>query len=166
MKLPEIEKRMHSKKEFLDDLAMTFGGMVTEEEIFGDVTTGPQGDIQMATSLARNMVMRYGMSESIGPIALVNEKSSMLPGIDGSKKDFSSEMAAKVDKEVRRILDEAKERARNIILENKNLLDVIAKKLLEVEILERDEYEEILKLHGVKIKPREGENNDKISEQK
>lgn len=162
MKLPEIEKRMHSKKEFLDDLAMTFGGMVTEEEIFGDVTTGPQGDIQMATSLARNMVMRYGMSESIGPIALVNEKSSMLPGMDGSQRDFSPDMAAKVDKEIRRILDEAKERARKIVLDNKELLDVISKKLLEVEILERDEYEEILKAHGVEVKPRENAKKDKI----
>lgn len=152
MKLPEIEKRLHSKKEFLDDIAMTFGGYVTEEEVFGDITTGPSGDIQMATDLARKMVTRYGMSDNLGPVALSSE-----PGrANGSEygKDYSSKVAADIDSEIKRIVEEGKERAREIIKTHRKVLDAIAKKLLEVEILERKEYEELLKANGIDIEPK------------
>lgn len=152
MKLPEIEKRLHSKKEFLDDIAMTFGGYVAEEEVFGDITTGPSGDIQMATDLARKMVTRYGMSDNLGPVALSSE-----PGrANGSEygKDYSSKVAADIDSEIKRIVEEGKERAREIIKTHRKVLDAIAKKLLEVEILERKEYEELLKANGIDIEPK------------
>jgi len=154
MKLPEIEKRLPSKKEFIDDIAMTFGGYVTEEEVFGDITTGPSGDLQMATSLARKMVTRYGMSEKVGPVALVGEGGSLMPGIEAPKK-YSAQTAALIDEEVKRIVEEGKETARKVVLDHRNVLDVIAKRLLEVETLERDEYEEILKAHGIAVKERE-----------
>jgi len=150
MKLPEIEKRMHSKKEFLDDLAMTFGGFAVEEIVFGDISTGPSGDIQQATSMARNMVMRYGMSEKIGSVALVDDKGAMFPGA----RDHSDEMASQVDAEVRSLIEEAKERARVIVTKHRKVLDAIAEELLRVEILERDDYEVILKAHGIAVRER------------
>jgi len=150
MKLPEVEKRMHTKKEFLDDLAMTFGGYAVEEIVFGDISTGPSGDIQQATAMARNMVMRYGMSDKIGSVALVDDKGSMFPGA----RDHSDNMAAQIDEEVRAIIEEAKDRAREIVTKYRKVLDVIAEELLRVEILERDEYEVILKAHGIPVRER------------
>lgn len=162
MKLPEVEKRLHSKSEFLDDIAMTFGGYVTEQEVFGDITTGPSGDIQMATRLARSMVTRYGMSDALGPVALALEPGKSMPGYP---KEYSSKVAADIDAEIKRIVEEGREKARSVIKEHRKVLDAIAKKLLEVETLERDEYEDILKANGIEVKKRNkidrGEKKDK-----
>jgi len=154
MKIPEVEKRLHSKKEFLDDIAMTFGGYVTEQEVFGDITTGPAGDIQMATNLARNMVTRYGMSDTLGSVALSNDGGS-LPGTESQNKNYSSKVAADIDSEIRSIIEEGKERAREIVIKHRSVLDAIAEKLLEVETLERDEYEKVLIANGIAVKKRE-----------
>jgi cell division protease FtsH len=164
MKLPEIEKRLPSRAEFLDDLAMTFGGYVTEQLVFGDVTTGPSGDLQMATSLARKMVMRYGMSDVLGPVAFASEGGSMLPGIEAGSKKYAEATAAQIDAEVKRMLEEARERAREVVTTHRPLLDAIAKRLLEVETIERDEYEQILIAHGISVKPREKKEGIEIRE--
>jgi len=165
MKLPEIEKRLPSKKEFLDDIAMTFGGYVTEQLVFGDITTGPSGDLQMATSMARKMVTRYGMSDKIGPVALSSEGGSVMPGFEGMQtKKYSETIATHIDEEIRRILEEGKTRAHEVVVEHRKVLDAIAKRLLEVETIERDEYEQILVAHGIAIKARQKKEGVEIRE--
>lgn len=158
MKLPELEKSLHSKAEFIDDIAMTFGGFAAEKIVFGDTTTGPSGDIQQATRLARSMVTRYGMSDSLGAVALDSEPGGFIGGMGMSSKDFSEKIGAEIDEEIRRIVEEGKQTAFNILNEKRNVLDIIAKRLLEVETLERDEYEQILIANGISVRPREKMN--------
>ncbi|MBP9763198.1 MAG: ATP-dependent zinc metalloprotease FtsH [Candidatus Pacebacteria bacterium] len=154
MKLPELEKSLHSRAEFIDDIAMTFGGYAAEMIVFGDVTTGPSNDLQVASMLARSMVTRYGMSEAIGPVALESEGRTIsgAPGVDG--KDFSEKISSEVDGEIRRIVETGLKTATDVLNDKRNVLDAIAKRLLEVEVLERDDYEQILIAHGISIRPR------------
>jgi cell division protease FtsH len=150
LKLPEEDRRMQSKKEFLDDIAMTLGGYVTEEMIFGDLTTGPSNDLQVIAALARDMVTKYGMSEKLGPVALEGGRPLIGGGIS-EERSYSPEVARQIDDEVARLIEEGKERARTILGAHRPALDAIAKKLIEVETLERDEYEAILKEQGIEI---------------
>lgn len=152
LKLPDQDRRMHTKKEFLDDIAMTLGGYVTEEMIFGDLSTGPSNDLQVVANLARDMVTKYGMSEKIGPVALEASSSRLISGEDARGSKHGAQTAKLVDEEVTRIIEEGKERARKVLEENIDALHAISKKLAEVEVLEREEYEAELKKHGVEIK--------------
>ncbi len=155
LKLPETENRLQSRAEFIDDIAMTYGGYAAEMLVFGDVTTGPSNDLQVATGLARSMVTRYGMTDAIGPVALESDGGRLIsgaPGVDG--KDFSEKLGADIDAEVRRILDEGMATAKRVLTEKRAVLDAIAKNLLEVETIERDEYEKILIAHGIAVRPR------------
>ncbi len=151
LKLPDEDRRMQSKKEFLDDIAMTLGGYVTEEMVFGDLTTGPSNDLQVIANLARDMVTKYGMSEKFGPIALEATGGRLIGGGHSEDRGYSLEVAREIDEEVRRIVDTAKQQARDILTKYRSALDVVAKRLIEVETLEREEYEAILKAQGVKI---------------
>jgi cell division protease FtsH len=151
LKLPDEDKKMQSKKEFLDDIAVSLGGYVAEEMVFGDLTTGPSNDLQVLTGLARDMVTKYGMSD-LGPIALEGEGGKALFGRGPSEKEYSEAVSAKIDAEVKRIIDEAFEKARTILTEHRKLLDIIAKRLVEVENIERDEYEKIIVANGIPLK--------------
>ena len=151
LKLPDEDRRMHSKKEFLDDIAMTLGGYVTEEMIFDDLTTGPSNDLQVIANLARDMVTKYGMSSKLGPVALEGSGGRLIGGGYGEDRGYSPEVAKAIDEEVSRIIEAGKDKAREILTEHRTALDAIAKKLVEVETLERDEYEAILKAEGVEI---------------
>lgn len=162
LKLPTEERKLQSRKVFIDDLAMTLGGYVTEEMFFGDVTTGPSNDLQVATALAHDMVTRYGMSEEFGPIALEGDSGRAMFG-NGVDDDRHSEVvSAKIDAEIKRLIDNAYNKAKEVVTENKKVLEIIAKRLLEVETLEREEYEQILVANGIAI---ESQNNksDKTS---
>jgi len=151
LKLPDQDRKMHSKKEFLDDIAMTLGGYVTEEMIFDDLTTGPSNDLQVAAGLARDMVTKYGMSE-LGPIALEGTGKQLISGGMSEDRGYSDQIAKAIDDEVATIINNGKDRARQILTDNRQALDVISKRLLEVETLEREEYEAILAKAGVEIK--------------
>jgi len=151
LKLPDEDRRMASKKEFLDDIAMTLGGYVTEEMIFDDLTTGPSNDLQVIANLARDMVTKYGMSATLGPVALEGTGGRMIGGGYSEDRGYSLEVAKQIDDEVRAIIEGGKTRAREIITKHRSALDAIAKRLLEVETLEREEYEAILKTQGVPI---------------
>ena len=151
LKLPDEDRRMHSKKEFLDDIAMTLGGYVTEEMIFDDLTTGPSNDLQVIANLARDMVTKYGMSDKLGPVALEGSGGRLIGGGMSEDRGYSPEVAKAIDDEVARIIEEGKNTAREILTEHRQALDAIAAKLMEVETLERDEYEAILKEAGVAI---------------
>jgi len=151
LKLPDQDRKMHSKKEFLDDIAMTLGGYVTEEMIFDDLTTGPSNDLQVIANLARDMVTKYGMSEKLGPVALEGSGGRLIGGGMSEDRGYSPQIAKDIDEEVARIIEEGKDRAREILTTHRGALDAIARKLVEVETLEREEYEEILKAEGVEI---------------
>lgn len=151
LKLPDEDRRMQSRKEFLDDIAMTLGGYVTEEMIFNDLTTGPSNDLQVIAQLARDMVTKYGMSEKIGPVAIEATGGRLIGGGHAEERGYSLEVAREIDEEVRAIIETAKQRARDILTKNRPALDAVAKRLVEVETLEREEYEAILTAQGVKI---------------
>ena len=152
LKLPDQDRRMHTRKEFMDDIAMTLGGYVTEEMVFGDLSTGPSNDLQVIANLARDMVTKYGMSDELGPVALEGTGGRMLGGGVSEDRGYSPQVAQAIDLEVAKIIKEGKESARAILTKHRKALDVISKKLVEVETMERDEYEALLKQEGVEIK--------------
>ncbi|MFH1366122.1 MAG: ATP-dependent zinc metalloprotease FtsH [Patescibacteria group bacterium] len=154
LKLPLEERRLQSKKEFIDDIAMSLGGYVAEQMIFGDITTGPSSDLQVATNLARAMVTRWGMSDVIGPIALVDSGGRPQYG-EIAGKEFSETVSTKVDGEVSRIIDDGLKTAQKVLAEHKKAFTAIALKLIEVETLEQEEYEKILTAYGILLKRKE-----------
>lgn len=155
LKLPFEDKRMQSKKEFLDDIAMSLGGYVAEKMIFDDVTTGPSNDLQVSSSLARDMVTKFGMSDKLGTIALESPEGRALFGNGVGNKEYSEKVSAEIDGEVKKIMDDAYAKATKIITEHRKLLDAIAKRLVETETLEREEFESILVAHGVTPKKKQ-----------
>ncbi len=152
LKLPTDERRLTNRHVFMDDIAMTYGGYAAEEEVYGVITTGPSGDLEQATSMARAMVTRYGMSEAVGPLALESETNRVIYGRGSGDREYSEEMSKIVDAEIKKIVEHGLNTARKIVKEKRVVLDAIAEKLLEVENLEREEYEIILKAHGIAIK--------------
>jgi cell division protease FtsH len=150
--LPLEDRKMQSKKEFLDDIAVSLGGYVVEKMMFDDVTTGPSNDLQVSTALARDMVTKYGMSEKIGVLALESSGGRAMFGKGVEDNSLSEKITADVDSEVARIMDEAYKKAENVVTKHKNALDAIAKRLIEVENIERDEYESIIVAHGIQPK--------------
>ncbi len=155
LKLPLEERRLQSRKEFLDDIAVAMGGYVAEVMLFDDVTTGPSNDLAVATGLARSMVIRYGMSEHLGPMAF-DDSGKFSRGIPG-EREYSEEMSSQIDKEISKILNDAKHVAEKVITKHRGVLDAIAGKLISVETLERKEFEELLVLHGIEPKRLEDE---------
>ena len=149
LKLPFEDKKMQSRKQFLDDIAATLGGYVAEEMLFDDVSTGPSNDLSVITAIARDMVMHYGMSEKLGPISFGERQMGNEP--------YSEQVAAKIDAEVTRIIEEAKVRATTAINEHRDALDAIAKELIEKETVERADFEKILIANGITPKKREEE---------
>jgi cell division protease FtsH len=154
LKLPLEERRLQSKKEFIDDIAMSLGGYVSEQMMFGDITTGPSSDLQVATNLARAMVTRWGMSDAIGPVALSDSPGRTQYG-ETPEKEFSESVAAKVDSEISRIINDGLKTAERVIKENKKPFTAIALRLIEVETIEQEEYEKILVAHGIILKKKD-----------
>ncbi len=152
LKLPFEERKLQSRKEFLDDIAVSLGGYVAELMIFGDLTTGASNDLQVSTALARDMVTRYGMSEKIGPIALESAQGKVMFGMGVADREYSEKVASEIDAEVSRIMIEAREIARKTLLDNKKVFEAISKRLIEVETIEREEYESILVANGIQLK--------------
>ena len=155
LKIPLEERKLQTKSEFLDDIAMSLGGLAAERMVFGDITTGPSNDLQVATGLARAMVTRWGMSDEVGPVALESDGGRTLFGGQGSNGDMSEATHAIVNREVKKIMDDGLKRAEQVLTEYRTVLDAIANQLMEVETLERAEYENIIKAHGIKLKKKE-----------
>ena len=155
LKLPFEDKKMQSKKEFLDDIAMSLGGYVAEKTVFDDVTTGASNDLQVLTALARTMVTRYGMSDKMGTVALEGDGGRALFGVGVESKTYSEKVSAEIDAEVKKIIGEAYDKAERIITTHRTLLNAIAKRLVEKETMEREEFEQILVLNGVTPKKKE-----------
>jgi cell division protease FtsH len=153
--LPFEDRKLQSKKEFLDDIAVALGGYVTEKMIFNDLTTGPSNDLQVSTALARDMVTKYGMSEKMGPVALEGEGGRALFGRGVGDKEYSDKVNAEIDKEVSEIMDSNMKRAEQIIKDHRKALDAIAKRLIETETIEREEFEKIITANGIIPKKKE-----------
>ncbi len=151
-KLPIEENKLQSKKEFLDDIAVSLGGYVVEKNIFGDITTGPSNDLQVSTALARDMVTKYGMSDKMGPIALEAPSGKPLFGTGVGDRDYSESVGGAIDAEVSKIMNDAMKRVEKIVKDHRPILDAIAERLIEVESIEQKEFEEILIAHGIKPK--------------
>jgi cell division protease FtsH len=154
LSLPVEEKRLQSRKEFLDIIAMSLGGYVTEKLVFSDLTTGPSNDLQVATSLARDMVTRYGMSDRLGPVALESPHGKVLwgKGVDG--EGHSEDVASMIDTEVQNIMQTAEKRALEVVTEHRKALDAIVDKLMKEETIEQIELEKVLIVNG--ITPKKG----------
>jgi cell division protease FtsH len=147
--LPIEDRKLQSKKEFLDDIAVSLGGYVTERMMFDDLTTGPSNDLQVSTALARDMVTKYGMSENMGPVALEGAGGRALFGRGVEEGEYSERVAAEIDAEVKAIMTNALERAKKAVTEHRKALDAIAARLMEVETIEREEFEKLLVAHGI-----------------
>jgi cell division protease FtsH len=154
LKLPLDEHRMQSRKEFLDDIAVSLGGFIAEKMIYDDITTGASNDLQVLSALARNMVARYGMSEKMGPIAFAASAQRTIFG-EGVEEETSQEVAAQIDAEVKKIIDGAYKKAEGVMIQHRDALDAIAQRLVEVETIERDDFEDILIAHGITPKKKE-----------
>ena len=153
MWLPEEDKYTNRKNELLASLTVKMGGRVAEEIAFGDVTNGAAGDIKMATAMARKMVCEWGMSEKLGMVEYGEHEDYVFLGRDISRaRDYSEATAEQIDHEVRRILDEAYQKAKQTLLANRDKLEVIAKALLEYETLDGSQIKEIIE-HGRLLNP-------------
>ncbi len=144
MQLPEEERYLMTKNELLDKICVSLGGRAAEEEIFNEISSGAQNDLEVATEMARSMVCRFGMSDKIGPVALVRETSPFLkvPGL-GEQPSMSPELQAEVDREVRKVLEEQYERAKNILKEHKDALERVSQRLLKEEVMSADEFKKL-----------------------
>jgi cell division protease FtsH len=159
--LPKEEKFLATKNELLDRISGYLGGRVAEEFMFKEVTTGASNDFEHATKIARAMVTEYGMSE-LGPIQLEEPSSSIFLGRDYNKaQNFSSEIAYRIDEEIRKIIDKQYKVSEKIIKENKDLLDLIANALLEQETLTKEEIDEIVEKYNKKGSKKEKKEETK-----
>ena len=152
--LPAEDRYLVAKTELLDELAMLLAGRVAEEKIFKDSTTGAQNDLERATKLARQMVCEYGMSEKLGPLTLGQKQEQVFLGKDfAHTPDYSPEIAYEIDKEIRRIVDEAWERARKILDEKDSILRLIASTLIKHETIEKENLNRLLEGKKIKLAP-------------
>jgi cell division protease FtsH len=157
LKLPIEEKRLPTKKEFLDDIVVALGGYVAEEMMYGDISTGPSNDLQVSTALARDMVTKYGMSEKFGPVALEGAGGRATYGRGINDREYSEKVGSEIDAEVGKIMNEAKKRAFETMTTHKKLLEDITKTLTEKETLEQDEFNEVLIRNGIAPKKKKEE---------
>jgi cell division protease FtsH len=156
MWLPEEDKYTNRKNELLASLAVKMGGRVAEEIIFGDVTNGATGDIRMATAMARKMVCEWGMSEKMGMVEYGEHEDYVFLGRDISRaRDYSEATAEEIDHEVRRLVDEAYAKAKDVLVAHREHLEAIAQALLEYETLDGLQIKEIIK-HGRLLNPPPG----------
>jgi cell division protease FtsH len=142
MPLPEKDEMFNSKGRMLQEIIVDLGGRVAEELVFDDITTGASQDIKQATKLARSMVTKYGMSDQIGLICFDDDDEEVFIGRDlAHTKSYSNAIAEKIDEEVKRIIDDAYEKAKSMIEEHRSVLDACAELLLEKEKIGREEFE-------------------------
>ena len=145
MPLPEKDEMFNTKGKMLQDITVALGGRVAEEEVFDDITTGASQDIRQATSLAKSMVTKFGMSEAVGLINYDNDSDEVFIGRDlaHASRGYGESVATTIDQEVKRIIDECYARAKQIIHEYDDVLHSCADLLLEKEKISRDEFESL-----------------------
>jgi cell division protease FtsH len=143
--LPREEHRLWSRSRFLDALAWTLGGQAAEELVFGEASSGASNDLEKATAMARDMVTRYGMSRTLGPLALGRNETMVFLGRDiGERQQYSEETARMVDREVRQLAEGAKTRATQLLTEHRAALDRVAEALIQRETLDGPAFEALV----------------------
>ncbi|HIK05122.1 MAG TPA: ATP-dependent zinc metalloprotease FtsH3 [Trichormus sp. M33_DOE_039] len=148
-----MDTGLYSRAYLENQMAVALGGRLAEEIIFGEeeVTTGASNDLQQVARVARQMITRFGMSDKLGPVALGRQQGNMFLGRDiMSERDFSEETAAAIDEEVRKLVDTAYSRAKEVLVSNRHILDQIAQMLIDKETVDADELQEILANNDVK----------------
>ena len=150
MPLPEKDEMFNTKGKMLQDITVSLGGRIAEEIIFDDITTGASQDIKQATAMAKSMVTKFGMSEKLGLINYDNDSDEVFVGRDfgHASRGYGEEVAGEIDKEVKRIIDECYQRAREIIEQHKSVLHACADELLEKEKISREEFEALFEEVG------------------
>ncbi|WP_159785669.1 ATP-dependent zinc metalloprotease FtsH3 [Sodalinema gerasimenkoae] len=149
-----MDSGLYSRSYLQNQMAVALGGRLAEEIIFGEeeVTTGASNDLQQVARVARQMVMRFGMSDRLGPVALGSQQGNMFLGRDiSSERNFSEETAAAIDEEVSKLVDEAYSRAKQVLTENRSVLDQLAHMLVERETVDAEELQELLSGSDVKM---------------
>lgn len=145
LKLPSEDKHMKSRSEFIDELAVLLGGYAAEKLVFGDITTGPSNDLEKASDIARSIVKDFGMSEKLGAITYgERERAPFLGGEIENSKNYSEETAIQIDKEVFKLVEDARKVAERILRQKRKTLDNIAKLLVQKETIEREEFEQLV----------------------
>jgi cell division protease FtsH len=145
MPLPERDDMFNTKGKMLQDIQVSLGGRIAEELIFDDITTGASQDIKQATGVARAMVTKYGMSEELGLVNYDSEEEVFIGRDFGHTKGYGEVIASKIDMEIKRIVDECYQKAKEIILAHRRVLDETAELLLEKEKITREEFEALFK---------------------
>jgi cell division protease FtsH len=148
-----MDTGLYSRAYLENQMAVALGGRIAEELIFGEeeVTTGASNDLQQVARVARQMITRFGMSDRLGPVALGRQQGNMFLGRDiMSERDFSEETAAAIDEEVRKLVDVAYTRAKEVLVNNHHILDQIAQMLVDKETVDAEELQEILANNDVK----------------
>ena len=156
LKMPTEDRHYHTLAQFKDELAMSLGGYVVEKMIFGDdqISTGPSSDLKNATHIAHDMVVRYGMSQKLGPRTFGDYGENVfLGGRTGEEKDYSEKTAEQIDEEVKHLVTEAEKRAKETVTKHRVKLDEMVKVLLEKETIEQEEIEKIMGGPQVKNNP-------------
>ena len=147
MPLPEKDEMFNTKGKMLQDIIVSLGGRVAEELVFDDITTGASQDIKQATRMAKAMVTKYGMSENIGLICYDNDDDEVFIGRDlAHTRGYSEGVATEIDREIKSIIDDCYAKARQLITENRSVLDACAKLLLEKEKIGRQEFEALFEV--------------------
>jgi cell division protease FtsH len=143
--LPTEDRYLTTKSALMDDLAMTLGGRAAEELVFNEVTTGAANDLERVTHTAKQMVMRYGMSEKLGPRVLGRNHDQPFLGREmGNEPDYSDEIAREIDDEIRRVIEEAHQSAHRVLREHMDKLHAISEILIERETIDKDQFERLL----------------------
>jgi cell division protease FtsH len=151
LKLPLEDVHLKTRRQFMADLAVAFGGYATEEFVFKDLSTGASNDLQIASDMARKMVTRYGMGEKFGPITFGKTQELIFLGREiSTEKNYSDKTALEIDREVGRIIKKAYDVAKKIVAQKKKVLGQIAKTLMEKETIEKEEFDAIIKRAGIK----------------
>jgi cell division protease FtsH len=159
LKLPDEDRRLQKRSQFLDDMAVMLGGYVAEQEVFGDLTTGASSDLKKCTKTARKMVTRYGMSE-LGPMIFGESDEMVFLGKEiHENRNYSEKTAEAIDKEIRGMILEAKEKAQKIMRDEREYLDKIVDRLMDHETIEKDEFEAIFE-DGESSDTSEKKNNE------
>ncbi len=163
--LPEEDKHLATKAKFLDEICSLLGGYVAEETFFNELTTGASNDLERATNIARRMVTEYGMS-SLGPVIYGEKNREVFLGRDfGHVRNYSEEVASKIDTEVKKFIDSCYVITKKIINENKDRMEVVAKKLIEKENISRKEFLKLLGEEEKSKEPKEGKKKKEKNEE-
>jgi len=145
LSLPEEDKYLVSRDELMDQIAGIMGGRVAEEIVFNDITSGAENDIQRATQMARRMVTQWGMSEKLGTVTMGHKEELVFLGRDlGEQRNYSEEIAALIDEEIRNIINHGYQTAKTILTQQRSKMDAVVERLKIVETIDGKELDEIL----------------------